>query len=113
MSRADDNPADTGPGVVPIFIEIARRDIALLKFLFESYEGVAVIRTLDQRKAVIVALVSRDFEDVARGMLASVRDSLTFREIPPPSGADDDWLLRYVIDDCGGKAGEIFQRSQS
>ena len=64
-----DSSATTGPGVVPIFIEVAPTDIALLKFLFESYEGVAVVRTLDKRKAVIVALVSRDFEDVARGML--------------------------------------------
>ncbi len=89
------------PGVVPIFIEIAPRDIALLKFLFESYEGVAVVRTLDKRRALLVALVSRDFEHVARGMLDSLRESLAFREVAPPPFAVDDWLMRFVVDDAG------------
>ncbi len=93
--------SEAPPGVAPIFIEIAPRDIALLKFLFESYEGVAVVRTLDKRRALLVALVSRDFEHVARGMLDSLRDSLTFREVPAPPFAVDDWLMRFVIDDAG------------
>ncbi len=82
--------------VVPLFIEVAPRDIALLKFLFESYEGVAVVRTLDRHEAVIVALVSADFLEVARGMLDSLRDSIDFREIPRPESAAGDWLLSYV-----------------
>ncbi len=92
-----DGPA--GPGVVPIFIRIAASDIALLKFLFESYEGVAVVRTLDRHEAIIVAIVSRDFEDVARGMLDSLRDRIAFQEVPPPADAVDvdDWLMRYVV----------------
>jgi len=82
--------------VVPLFIEVAPRDIALLKFLFESYEGVAVVRTLDRHEAVIVALVSADFLEVARGMLDSLRDSIDFREIPRPESTAGDWLLSYV-----------------
>jgi len=82
--------------VIPLFIEVAPRDIALLKFLFESYEGVAVVRTLDRHEAVIVALVSADFIDVARGMLDSLRGGIDFREIPRPEAAADDWLLSYV-----------------
>ncbi len=84
-------------GVVPLFIEIARADIALLKFLFESYEGVAVIRTLDRHKAIIVALVSADFLDVARGMLSSLVGSLEFREVEPPNYVDDEWLTHFAL----------------
>jgi len=79
--------------VVPLFIELAPADIALLKFVFESYEGVAVVRTLDQRGAVIVALVSEDFLDVAQGILDSLRDKIQFRQISSPPEAEDDWLL--------------------
>jgi len=56
---ADSEPA----GLEPIFLRVAPTDIALIKFLFESYEGVAVVRTVDRRAAVIVALVSRDRRD--------------------------------------------------
>ncbi len=82
--------------VIPLFIEVAPSDIALLKFLFESYEGVAVVRTLDRHEAIIVALVSEDFMDVARGMLDSLAGSVDFREIPPPPAARDDWLLQHL-----------------
>lgn len=83
-------------GLVPLFIEVAPADIAILKFLFESYEGVAVVRTLDRHEAVIVALVSADFLHVARGMLDSLADSIAFREISAPAAANQDWLLQVL-----------------
>ena len=76
-----------------IFLRVRPADIAHLKFLFESYEGVAVIRTLDRHRAIIVALVSRDFLHVARGMLDDVRDQIAFEEIEAPADAGEDWLL--------------------
>jgi len=79
-----------------IFLRVARPDIALIKFLFESYEGVAVVRTLDKRAAVIVVMVSSDFVHVAQGILNSIRESITVEEIPPPENLDEDWLLSFV-----------------
>lgn len=80
----------------PIFLRLPPRDIALVKFLFESYEGVAVVRTLDADAAIIVALVSRDFLEVARGILASLHESITIEEIERPREAREDWLLRIL-----------------
>ena len=68
----------------PIFLRLAPIDIALVKFVFESYEGVAVVRTVDRRAAVIVALVSRDFLAVARGILDDLHTRIALEEIPPP-----------------------------
>jgi hypothetical protein len=96
MSSRGDSRAAPGAALVPIFIEVAPAEIAILKFLFESYEGVAVVRTLDRHEAVIVALVSADFLSVARGMLASLAGKVAFREIPPPAGANEDWLLQVL-----------------
>lgn len=87
------------PGVVPIFLALAPADIALVKFLFESYEGVAVIRTMDRHRAVIVAMVSADFEDVARAILDSLRAGIALREIAPPAAMSSDDLLRYALSD--------------
>ena len=89
------------PGLLPIFLRLAPPDIALVKFLFESYEGVAIVRTLDKRAATIVALVSGDFLDVARGILASLQREIALDEIPPPNDAGEDWLLRLLREDEG------------
>src|SRR5206468_7051516 len=39
--------------VVPIYLSLPPREIAYVKFVFESYEGVAVVRTLDRRAATL------------------------------------------------------------
>ena len=85
-------------GLTPIFLRLAPADIALVKFLFESYEGVAICRTVDRRAAIIVALVSRDFLATARAILADLRVSIAVEEIPPPRDAGEDWLLRLLDD---------------
>lgn len=80
----------------PIFLRLAPVDIALVKFLFESYEGVAIVRTVDRHAAVIVALVSPDFLDVARNILADLHTRIPIEEIPPPPEAGEDWLMRLL-----------------
>jgi uncharacterized protein DUF4911 len=90
--------ADEGRPLEPIFLRLAPADIALVKFLFESYEGVAIVRTVDRRAAVIVALVSRDFLPVARAILDDLRLRIAVDEIPPPALAGEDWLLRLLDD---------------
>jgi hypothetical protein len=83
----------------PVFLRLAPVDIALVKFLFESYEGVAVVRTVDRRAAIIVALVSRDFLAVARAILVDLQTRIVIEEIPPPPQAGEDWLLRLLEDE--------------
>lgn len=85
-------------GLEPIYLRLAPIDIALVKFLFESYEGVAIVRTIDRRAAVIVVLASRDFLSVARAILTDLRTRITLEEIPPPPDAGEDWLLRLLED---------------
>ena len=41
-------------GLDVFFLRLAPPDIAFVKFVFESYEGVAVVRTLDRGEAVVV-----------------------------------------------------------
>lgn len=81
-----------------IYLRLAPADIALVKFLFESYEGIAIVRTLDRRAAVIVALVSRDFLSVARAILDDLRACIAIEAIPRPADAGEDWLLPLLDD---------------
>jgi hypothetical protein len=71
-------------------------DIALVKFLFESYEEIAIVRTVDRRTAVIVVLVVPDFLPVARAVLEEVRTQIDCLEVEAPARETDDWLMREV-----------------
>src|SRR2546421_436158 len=83
-------------GVVPVYLHVAPADIALIKFLFESYEEVAIVRTLDRHAATIVVLIVPDALAVARGILAALQSEISCVEIPAPEGATDDWLMRAM-----------------
>jgi len=83
-------------GLHPLFLRVQPADIALIKFVFESYEGVAVVRTLDRHDAIIVVLVSQDFLHVAREIVKSLHEQVSFEEIPPPPNAGEDWLLSLL-----------------
>ena len=75
---------DLQTGIVEIWIELAPTDIAFVKFVFESYEGIAVVRTGDRKRAVIVLLVAADFLADARAILADLRRTVAWRELPAP-----------------------------
>jgi hypothetical protein len=75
--------------VEPIFLCVPRDEIAYVKFVFESYEGVAVTRTLDRHAALLVVLVAPDFLPVARAVVAALAEEMQCREVPRPPGCVD------------------------
>ena len=52
-----------------IYLETLPEHIAYVKFIFESYEEVGIIRTVDRKKAIIVLLAMDDFAETARSIL--------------------------------------------
>ena len=75
--------------VHPIFLRVPRAEIGYVKFVFESYEDVAVTRTLDRRAATLALLVAPDFLTQARAIVSALAAELPCREIPRPPGFDD------------------------
>jgi hypothetical protein len=78
--------------VVPILLRLARPEIAYVKFIFESYEGVAVVRTLDRRAALLVVLAVPDFVAQARTVVDALIAEGVCEEVPLPADGTDDWL---------------------
>ena len=76
-----------------IYLETRPENIAYVKFIFESYEEVGIIRTVDRKKAVIVLLAVADFVQVAREILTSLQQEISLNEIAPPADLSDDWLM--------------------
>ena len=54
------------------YFRIRRKDIAYLKFILESYEGLGVLRTVDPRSGIVEVMVppgmERDMEMVLEGL---------------------------------------------
>ena len=92
-----------------IYLEIRPEDIAYVKFIFESYEGVGIVRTVlrqaqhteqsrtvERTKAIIAVLVVDDFLEVGRAVLASLKKDVPLAEVPRPEEIGDDWLMREL-----------------
>lgn len=94
-------------GLVAIAFRVARRDIAYFKYLFESYEDVAIVRTvetLDASSAVIAVLAAPDQVEDAEQILAEVERSGTpaVARVELPPVCREDWFLEeWVRDDDG------------
>lgn len=55
---------------------INRREISFLKFLLESYEGVAMLRTIDKRIALVEIMIPPGFYQTFRNLLNSVAEEM-------------------------------------
>jgi hypothetical protein len=59
------------------YFRLRRNDIAYFKFIIESYEGMAVVRTKDPHEAVVELMVAPGWEEAVNEVLEDLR-----REIP-------------------------------
>ena len=54
------------------YYRLRRKDIAYFKFIIESYEGMAVVRTKDPYEAIVELMVApgweRDIDEVLKGL---------------------------------------------
>lgn len=79
-----------------MYFALRPEDIAYVKFVLESYDGVGIIRTVDRKKAIIVALVVEDFLTTAEALFKSFQKEIDIVEIPRPSAIADDWLMQEL-----------------
>ena len=76
-----------------VYLETPPEQIAYVKFIFESYEDVGIIRTVDRKKAIIVLLAVKDFVGAARAILDALKQEVPLVEIPKPADVIDDWFM--------------------
>jgi hypothetical protein len=84
-------------GLRDVYLELPPEHIAYVKFIFESYEEVGIIRTVDRDRAVIVLLAMNDFIEPARKILASLQDDIPLREMSRPDDINEDWFMAELF----------------
>ena len=66
------------------FIRIHRRDIAYFKFIIESYEGMAILRTTDPQEAVVELMVAPGWEEDVEEILKALREEISMEFLSHP-----------------------------
>jgi hypothetical protein len=65
------------------FLRVRRGDIAYFKFIIESYEGMAVVRTKNAHEAVVELMVAPGWEKDVEEVLEGLRKEIPMESIPP------------------------------
>lgn len=66
------------------YFSLPPQDIAYLRFILESYDGLCFMRTLDSRSGVIEVGWSTSQRNDAQQLLAALRGEIALSEISPP-----------------------------
>jgi len=64
------------------YFRIGREDIGYLAFILESYSGLAVLRTIDSRKAIVEILIAPQSCDLFEDLMANLRHKEKLNIIP-------------------------------
>ena len=71
------------------YFRIDKKNIAFLKFILEAYEGMAVMRTLNAREAVIELMIAPDFKKDVEEILDNLRDEVELHPMSPPADLEE------------------------
>lgn len=80
--------------LVPIYLKLRKEDISTVKFILETYDDIALVRTLDAESGEIAVLATSDTEGTARAILTDLAKEMEIAEIAAPDSVRNDWLLQ-------------------
>ena len=67
--------------IVKKVLKLKRKDIAYIKFLFEGYEGLGIVTTIDNRKSLVELSIMPDYINDVIGILDSIQNEIKFQEV--------------------------------
>lgn len=75
--------------ITPCYYRVDRRDISLLRFILEAYEGVATLTTVDPAGGIVKIGIAPGREGLVRDLLATLCASreILMEPMPAPSPA--------------------------
>ena len=78
-----------------VFVQVPRRDIALLCHFVAGYEGVAVVRTVDASQGGVVLLVAPAFWSTAGTLLQALAQEMDLQILEAPLAS---WAMQDAAD---------------
>lgn len=63
------------------YYRVNRRDIALLRFIFEAYDGLAMIETLDPESGVLIFYIAPGCESDVETVLTDLKQDIRMEAV--------------------------------
>lgn len=79
--------------IIKRYISIPRHEIAYMQFIFESYEGLATLSTIDPGKGLLMLSIPSCFEPEVESLLQALRKEISIIDIPFEETLSDVWVL--------------------
>jgi len=79
--------------VIAYVIYINSQKIGLLQSMIESYEGIGIVRTLDESKGLLSVLASNNHKEIVLSVLEELRIALSIVPAPLPEEEYSRYLL--------------------
>jgi hypothetical protein len=73
-------------GLSRVYLKICRKEIAYLRFILESYDGVGFIRTVDPVADVVEFNYPPSQAELVAGLLAALAAEVSLEEVACPEG---------------------------
>lgn len=61
------------------FLDVPGSKVVLLQAIFETYEGVALVRTLDVKNSLVAIVTTNDFEHEVLDILNDIKENINWR----------------------------------
>ena len=58
------------------YFRVDRREIAFLKFIFEAYDGIVTLTTVDPNQGVVLLCIAQGSEDVVEMILQDLKKDI-------------------------------------
>lgn len=78
-----------------IYLEVPSSKVVLFQSVFETYEGIGLVRTLSIQKSLICILTTKSMAEHCFAVLDAIRDELPSRFVSRPIEAEQELFLGY------------------
>ncbi len=72
-----------------IILELPASKIVFIHALFEGYDGLAQVKTLDTKRSLLCLIATRDTAPDCLRVLESLRGEVAWRQVAPPENFDE------------------------
>jgi len=74
--------------IIKKYYRVARKDISFLKFIFEAYDGIAVITTVDRPKGIIMFRIPPGCENDVETVMQGLKNEIMIEDYLPDIKVD-------------------------
>jgi len=81
-------PDKLDDATVAYTLEVPASSIVLIQALFETYEGIAVVRTINVKRSLISVITTPELSATCAEIIHDLAPLVPWRSVPHPEGAD-------------------------